>query len=151
MKSRIQLAMWSRGKLSIISAVTVFALFLSALLPLSMAYGASFQSLKDMSPAELELLFAMDEEIVLCTAEGIKSVSLADVQSGKLPTDSHIEYRCVLCYLTATNALLGTSVEPHAIVYPVQLATPLRPADEAVLVRQFVVALLPTRGPPTTA
>ena len=70
--------MWVEGKLRFFGVLAAFALFVNAMLPLSLAYGMSGQSFDSLTQAEQDLLFALNDDVLLCTSDGLQIVSRSD-------------------------------------------------------------------------
>ncbi len=91
------------------------------------------------------------EKILICTAEGFKLVSLADLQSGKEQPQKHPQYKCALCYVAAhgTNHMLDVQEAEyihygnyHSVVYKL---------PNFIIASQFSSRGVNTRAPPFIA
>ncbi len=143
--------MWVEGKLRFFGALAAFALFVNAMLPLSLAYGMSGQSFENLTQAEQDLLFALNGDVLLCTSDGLQIVSRSDFEEGKVPAEPHPRYQCALCYLVAFSAGPAISTSVTLVNYPEEERVFLPALDRTHLIRLIVSAPTLTRGPPQQA
>ena len=128
----------------VISCLSAAALLVYTLLPFFAVYQlpAQIDAAKSASP--------FGGKVLLCTAEGFRLVSWADLASGKEKPKPHQEYRCPLCYVAAHGQLLkppsslyatewGLTIFAQAYFYPNPAAATERSW------RQFL-----TRSPPSS-
>lgn len=97
-----------------ISAITLFMFFINVMLPFYAVYDIPKALASEQLDANQNAsLFG--EKILICTAEGFKLVSLADLQSGKEQPKKHPQYKCALCYVAAhgTKHMLDVQEVEH--------------------------------------
>ncbi len=88
------------NRIRYISAITLFTFFINVMLP----FYAIYDIPQALASAEVDAGANQDasffgEKILICTADGFKLVSLADLQSGKEKPQKHPQYQCALCYV----------------------------------------------------
>ncbi len=98
-----------RQKNRFISCLSAAALLLYTLLPFFAIYQLPANITTASSPAPF------GDKILLCTAEGFRLVSWADLVSGKEKPKPHHEYRCPLCYMAAHGQLSKPDLQTGAI------------------------------------
>ncbi|MEQ9519097.1 MAG: hypothetical protein RLN89_06620 [Parvibaculum sp.] len=148
---RIQHVMRAGRHLRIYSLVTVFALFVNAMLPLSLAYGFEGDGLADMSAVERDLLSALRGDILLCTSDGLKDISSPADGTGQKPDDHQQQYQCALCYLVAFSAGPAIPTTESDVHYQQQGKIERPVFADAHVIRLIVSAPKLTRGPPLHA
>jgi hypothetical protein len=90
-----------------IARIACLAFLLNALLPFFAVYEIPHQS----SPKEMSSLFG--EKVLICSGDGFKWVTWADLESGKEKHTPSSHYKCPLCYVAAHG--MKDMVTPDAV------------------------------------
>lgn len=90
-----------------IARIACLAFLLNALLPFFAVYDIPHQS----AAKEMSSLFG--EKVLICTGDGFKLVTWADLESGKEKHNPSSHYKCPLCYVAAHG--MKDMVTPDAV------------------------------------
>lgn len=92
-----------------LSVLTLIAFLFSEFLPFFATYDLS-------SPHNTEKLSSLfGDKILICTAEGFKWVSTADIEKGNIPKQ-HKNIKCPVCFI-ATHKVENTTLAALAVAY----------------------------------
>jgi hypothetical protein len=128
------------------SFLTIFAA-LMLLLQFSLPFFATYQLPAPTATQRASSIFG--DKILICTADGFRFVSFADIISGKEKPKLHKQYQCPVCYVSAHNQIIESS-PPAQITAPtfvVLASASLAFASEPNLATQHWRERL-TRSPP---
>ena len=133
-----------------ISAITLFTFFINVMLPFYAVYDIPKALASEQLDANQNAsLFG--EKILICTAEGFKLVSLADLQSGKEQPKKHPQYKCALCYAAAhgTNHIVDVQEAEH--IYYGNYRSIAYKFSNYIIASQLSSRDVNTRAPPVIA
>lgn len=96
-----------------------------------------------------QLASLFGEKILICTGDGFKWVSLADLQNGKENPKPHPDYKCPLCYV-ASHGLKAVTGKAVAVLHDYgSAATPLFAYDSPFISSRPALSLH-VRAPPVS-
>lgn len=84
-----------------ITILTIIALLISVIVPFFAVY--NLQGGGDNAEQESELSALFGDKILICTADGFKWVSIADLETNQEQPEPHHDYKCGICYLAANG------------------------------------------------
>lgn len=136
-------------RIRIIWTTTLLAFLLGGLLPFFANYNVP-ELVQQAQSEEQQIASLFGDDILICTADGFKLVSLKDLREGGSESPSpHSDYECALCFVAAHGGKYAPANAAHAIAAPVRLVSlRLRTTANHEVTHPQPLLTTPPRAPP---
>ena len=105
-------------------------------------------NLPDNTAQASEITSIFGDNILICTDDGFRWVSLNDLRKGKEPSKHNSKYKCALCYVANNGTKhLGAS-DTATSVAPAYTAIYKFPPESALISREILKQTASPRAPP---